>query len=76
MILISQHITRPDNETGFRLSYDDKRHVILSDIAISRTTTKYSARYEMVTLVILVEVLTDCGETDVKLQFHPHQAEC
>ena len=45
VILISQHITRPDNETGFRLSYDDKRHVILSDIAISRTTIKYSAYY-------------------------------
>ena len=25
----------------------------------------------MVTLVILVEALSDCGETEVKLQFHP-----
>ena len=25
----------------------------------------------MVTLVILVESLSDCGETEVKLQFHP-----
>jgi len=30
----------------------------------------------MVTLVILVEALTDCGETEVKPQFHPHHAEC
>lgn len=25
----------------------------------------------MVTLVILVETLSDCSETEVKLQFHP-----
>ena len=25
----------------------------------------------MVILVILVEALSDCGETEVKLQFHP-----
>ena len=44
---------------------------MLCDIAISHTTIKYSERYEMVTLVILVEALSDCGETEVKLQFHP-----
>ena len=32
---------------------DDKRHVILSDVAISRTTIKCSEYYKMVILVIL-----------------------